>query len=281
MADVSPEILSKLAELIKVCAGDAPHGSTFLDYVKDLTGLFNSVAWPVAAVCCVFLFRPQLTKFLGDVEVVKIFGAEISRKIDKQIEQSAEEAQGKTEAEFHAGPSEGELDRARIVKTLAADANSGLIAKQAEALAAEYEQVRASMPPGNNRTRAMEVVVAKMRTIGQAFFPMRHDFAASASPGKRLMVIASLEVARDYDMLDWLAERVGSERPFLQYHALQAILLAARGQSANAYIPALEVVAQKLNQLRNSLDRDASRTGTLDQINKALDNLKTAAKQTG
>ncbi len=169
------------------------------------------------------LFRRQLTKFLGDVNTVKVFGAEITRKIDNQIEQSAKEAQAKTEAELRSGPSEGELNRAGVVKNLLVDTPHSVITAQAEALAAEYERVRASMLPGSDRTRAMEVVVSKMRTIGQAFFPMRYEFAPSPSPGKRLMVIASLEVSPDFDMLDWLVDRVRAEKPFLQYHALVAI----------------------------------------------------------
>jgi hypothetical protein len=94
MPDISPEVLSKLAELLKaIGTGSAPHDPTFLDYVKDLTGLFNSVAWPAAAIYCVILFRPQLVSFLGNVDTVKVFGAEISRRINSQIEQSAKEAQ--------------------------------------------------------------------------------------------------------------------------------------------------------------------------------------------
>ena len=260
MADVSPEVLNRLAELIKATGGTGvPHSATFLEYLKGATELLNSVAWPVAAVVCALLFRQQLTKFIGDVSTVKFLGAEISRKIDNQIEQSAKETEAKTETEMRSGPSESELNRARVVKSLAADANSGLIAAQAEALATEYQGVRDSMLPGNKRTRAMEVVVSKMRTIGQAFFPIRHEFASSPSPGKRLMVIASLQVSPDYDMLDWLAERVGSEKPFLQYHALVAILLAVQGGNAKAYVRALEAAVEKASQFRDNFDGDISR----------------------
>jgi hypothetical protein len=282
MADVSPEVLSKLAELIKATGGaGAPHGSTFLDYLKSFTEFLSAVAWPAAAVLCVLLFRRQVTNFLGDVETVKVFGAEISRKINKQIEQSAKEAQTKTDSELRSGPSKGELNRAMVVKDLAADTNSGVVAAQAEALAAEYERLRASMLPGNDRTRAMEVVVSKMRTIGQAFFPIRHEFAGSASPGKRLMAIASLQVSHDYEMLDWLAERVGSEKAFLQYQALVAILLAVQGNNAKAYIPSLEAAVKEVSRFKDNFGGDISRTGTLEEIEKALADLKRAAQKQG
>jgi len=84
MTDISPDVLSKLAELIKATgsAGVPQSGEyTFLKYLKGFTEFLNAVAWPAAAVLCVLLFRQQVTNFLGDVETVKVFGAEISRKI--------------------------------------------------------------------------------------------------------------------------------------------------------------------------------------------------------
>jgi hypothetical protein len=261
--------------MIKVAGGAGPlHGSTTLDYLKVVAELLNSVAWPIAAVWCVVLFRRQLTKFLGDVDTVKVFGAEISRKINTQIEQSALEAQGKTDAELASGPTAGELDRAKIVKQLASDTGHDMIARQAESLAGEYERVRASMPSSDERTRAMEVVVSKMRTIGQAFFPLRHEFAWSPSPGKKLMVIASLEVSPDYEMIDWLAERASSEKPFVQFHALVAMMLAARENTARAYLSAFEAAIVKLSQC--SFGGDSSRLGTFAKIKKAVERMKIA-----
>ncbi|MET4207200.1 hypothetical protein [Bradyrhizobium sp. LA2.1] len=282
MSDVSPEVLSKLTELIKATGGvGAPHdsGLTWLQFLKSITEFLNAIAWPAAAVLCVLLFRRQVIDFLGNVESVKVLGVEISRKIDKQIEQSAKEAQTKSEAELSSGPSKAELERAMTVKDLAANASSGVVLAKAESLAAEYESVRASMLPGNDRTRAMEVVVSKMRTIGQAFFPLRHEFAGSASPGKRLMVITSLQVFFDFEMLDWLAQRVGSEKPFLQYQALVAILLGIQQKNAKAYIAALDAAVSTVNQVRDKFGSDTSRTGTLEEIEKSLSDLKRATQK--
>lgn len=284
MSDVSPEILSKLAELIKATGGiGAPRqgGPTWLEVLKGFTEFLNAIAWPAAAVLCVFLFRHQVTNFLGEVETVKVFGAEISRKIDKQIEQSAKEAKAKSEAELRSGPSKADIERAVAVKELAANAASGVVISQAESLAAEYERVRASMPPGDDRTRAMEIVVSKMRTIGQAFFPFRHEFEGSPSPGRRLMVIASLQVFFDFEMLEWLVQRVGSERPFLQYQALVAILLGIQGENAKAYVPNLETAVKELDHFRASFGGDLSRTSTLEEIEKRLIDLKRATQKRG
>ncbi|MCP3409734.1 hypothetical protein [Bradyrhizobium sp. CCGB01] len=284
MSDISPEVLSKLTELIKAAGGVATprvDGPTWLELLKGFTEFLNAIAWPAAVVLCVFLFRQQVTKFLGDVETVKVFGAEVSRKIDKQIEQSAKEAQAKSETELRSGPSKADLERAKTVKELAANATSAVVISQAESLSAEYERVRASMPSGGDRTRAMEVVVSKMRTIGQAFFPFRHEFAGSASPGRRLMVITTLQVFFDFEMLDWLVQRVGSEKPFLQYQALVAILLGIQGKNAKAYVPSLEAAVSELGRFKASFGSDTSRTGTLEDIESLLGELKQATQKRG
>jgi hypothetical protein len=272
MTDISPEVLSKFAELMKVIGGSPSHNSTFLDYLKGVAELLSAIAWPSAILFCAIFFRQPLISFLRNVNSVKLFGAELSRKIDSQIEQSARETQAKSETELRSGPSPSELGRAMVVKSLAAEADTGVIAMQAKAFAAEYQQLRDSMASGDERTRAMEVVVSKMRTIGQAFFPIRHEFAASPVPGKRLVVIACLEVSPDYEMLDWLAERVRSEVPFLQYHALVAMVIAAQADAAKDHLRAFEAAVEKLNQL--DFHGDQSRMGTLEEIKDALKQLK-------
>jgi hypothetical protein len=80
-------------------------------------------------------------------------------------------------------------------------------------------------------------------------------------------------------MLDWLAERVGSEKPFLQYHALVAILLAVQGNNAKAYIRTLETTVEKISQFKDEFDGDSSRIGTLENIKMAFESLKAAASR--
>jgi hypothetical protein len=275
MTDVSPEVLGKLAELIKVTSGTgACSDPAFLQYLKRAAEFIVAVAWPAAAIVCVYFFRPQLTKFIGDVDTVKIFGAEISRKINTQVEQSAKEAQDKTG--MSNAPSEGELARGTIVKNLTDDTYIEVIRRKAESLATEYNDVRHSMLPGDGRTRAMEVVFAKMRTIGQAFFPIRFEFMGSASPGKRLMVMATLQVEPDYDLLDWLADRLGAEKPFLQFHTLAAILLAVRGSNASRYFWALKATVEKVSRFKDKFGGDTSRMETLEKIARAFEDLRVA-----
>jgi hypothetical protein len=269
MTEVSPEVLNRLTELIKA-AGTAgtPHEPSLLEYLKGATDFFNSVAWPVAAVVCVLLFRQQLTKFISDVDSVKVFGAEISRKL-KQSAQEASAATGLSSA-----PSEGELIRAIEVEKFAAGANVSTIRSQAEELAFEYERVRQTMLPGDSRTRRMEVVVAKMRTLARAFYPLRNEFANSSSPGKRLMAIAALQVDPDYDMLEWLGGRLLVETPFVGYHATVALLLAIRAPKAKVHLAAIEVAVAKAVQAKDTLANDSDRIRTLDDVESALADLR-------
>jgi hypothetical protein len=270
MAELSPEVLSKLVELIKATGAGGTLHSPFLDYLKGATDFFNSIAWPATAVAGMFLFREKLAGFIGGINKLKtpVGEFEISQRISNELEQSAKEV-GPGSAKSSA-PSKGELIRATEIERLAASTGISTIKMQAEELAAEYERVRQSMLPGDPRTREMEVVVSKMRTLARAFFPLRLEFANSVSPGKRLMAIAALQVDPDYDMLDWLADRLPVEKPFVGYHALVALLLAIRAPKAEAFLPAIEAAVKKARSGQGTIGSDTDRIRTLDDIEKAL-----------
>jgi hypothetical protein len=269
-ANISPEMLKQLAELIRTIGGaSGSHHSIWTpDYLKAAADLISAVAWPVATIVCVVLFRRQLVSFIGNVQTVKLFGAEVSLRIKEELAQSAQEAAnttGKSQA-----PSEKELARATLVGNLASDTDISIIRRQAEELASEYEQIRRSMPSSDERTRRMEVVVSKMRTIGRAFYPLRREFAQSSSPGRRLVTIAAVQVEPDFDILDWLASRLRDERPFVGYHALVAILVAMRAPEAPEHLPAIKTTVQTLRQSAGSVGRDTDRIRALTDIEGEL-----------
>jgi hypothetical protein len=273
MTDVSPEVLDKLAELIKATgAAGLPHGSAFLEYLKGFTEFFNAVAWPGTFLVGLFVFRPELVDFIKGIDKVKLPFGEISRKIRGELQQSAEEA-GAAKG-LSSAPTQGELLRAAEVERFAAKTDIATIRVQAEELASEYEHVRHTMLPGDTRTRKMEVVVSKMRTLARAFYPLRHDFANSASPGRRLMAIAALQIDPDYDMLDWLADRLAIEKPFVGYHAVVALLVAVKTEKAKAYLPAIESALEKAEQSRGALPAKSDRIQTLDAVQRELAKLK-------
>ena len=133
------------------------------------------------------------------------------------------------------------------------------IARERVAMAArEYEQVRASMPSGDSRTRAMEVVASSMKTMAQSTFSLIPDLVASESPGERLAAVTALEVIPDVRYVAWLADRIRDEKPFVGYHAAVALLAAAREISSTdlaAVRAAVDTASQHAKPLRSDEDR--------------------------
>ncbi len=96
-------------------------------------------------------------------------------------------------------------------------------------LAREYEAIRKEMASGGKRTRVMENIVTKMKTVSNNPTNFLPTLTASKSPGERLAAIAKLQKFPNLDYINWLSEHVGDiEKPFIGYHASVALYLASR-----------------------------------------------------
>jgi hypothetical protein len=161
---------------------------------------------------------------------------ELEQVINQQLDHASVEAQTHSIVELGT-VSSADFNRARVIERAATVEDLPDIKRRMFDLALEYRRIRGAMPSGNDRTRAMSVLVAQMRALGQAAFPLRGELAFSDDPGMRLAALAIAQVQPDSSMLTWIASRVGpSERPFLQYHAIQALLVAARNGDASQAI---------------------------------------------
>src|SRR5262249_36767843 len=89
-------------------------------------------------------------------------------------------------------------------------------------LAREYERLRRTMKPSNERTQLMEGVASQMRMLTDQNAPLLDKLAHSASAGERLAAVMMLQERPQENYLDWLAARVAQERPFIGYHACVA-----------------------------------------------------------
>lgn len=118
-------------------------------------------------------------------------------------------------------------DAARQSRRNATASDIAATREQVAVLAREYEQLRESLPSGNERTRLMEVVESRMRSLALQCYPIVGELARSPSAGERLAAVATLKEIPDPQYLTWLADRVGVEKPFLAYHATVALLQAA------------------------------------------------------
>jgi len=122
--------------------------------------------------------------------------------------------------------SDNERAAAQDVAQLAKSENLEQRRERVVELAREYDSVRASMTASDERTRRLEVVASKMRALSLACYDLLPVLAASPSAGHRLAAVSFLEVKPNPEYLDWLADRVAKEKPFIGYHAAWALRYA-------------------------------------------------------
>ena len=153
-----------------------------------------------------------------------------------------------------------DLDAAKELAQLSATSGVSLdeLRSQLKTLAAQYESVRASMPRSAARTRRLEVIASQMRSFSIAAHALLPEFARSDSPGERLVAITFLQTRPSFQLVDWLAERLGEEQAFLGYHAAVALQHAARaaeGRECERVRRAIERAMELAAQLEDDADR--------------------------
>ncbi len=95
-------------------------------------------------------------------------------------------------------------------------------------LAIDYVEVRSRMPSGLDRTRKMSSIASQFRSLAAPAYELLPELVVSSSPGERLAAICILQQVPSTKYLNWLAERVAVEKPFVGYQATVALLSAAR-----------------------------------------------------
>ena len=99
---------------------------------------------------------------------------------------------------------------------------------QLRALAREYDRVRARMLPGEERTRVMSDVAARMRAASHSWAKRLPELIDPGSPGERLAAVIFLQEHPDEAYLFWLSRLFSETDPFIGYHAALALRTAAR-----------------------------------------------------
>jgi hypothetical protein len=201
---------------------------------------------------------------LSDLSALTLTASELSEKVDLLAQQAlaANPQAGK-------GPTKEQVQAAEQVAQVTSQNDFSVVQQQINALAREYEAVRGSMPPGDERTRKMEVVVTKMRTLAIVGQPLLPQLMKSSSPGQRLAAIAILQVRPDPAYLEWLEGRLGQERPFVGYHAAVALLTAVRTLD-KSYRSRLAEAIRKAKEAVAPEGQDTDRMNTLNQAEKEL-----------
>jgi hypothetical protein len=161
---------------------------------------------------------------------------------------------------------EAQAEAAERVAQVARQIDDGVVRRQIADLAREYEDIRATMRSGSARTGRMEVVITKMRTLALAGYDLLPELIRSPSTGERLAAVAMLQVKPDAAYLDWLAERVQTERHFMGYHAAVALQYAARILDPAAH----ERLRQAIAKAKQGLGADTDRFKVLEKAEKEL-----------
>jgi hypothetical protein len=272
----SPEVLKALTELMNSIRGSASasHTGSWLtpEGLTAVAAFLASIAWPIIALVVVLKFRPEFITLLSRTTKIEWLG--LKAELQTELNKAAEGVIGLRGRST--GASAEELKQALKVKEIADRGDAALVRQQVESLAREYEDIRSSMPSGDDRTRRMEVLMSKMRAIGRAAFPIRYELTQSPSPGQRLQVIASLQVRPDFELLEWLANRIRVERPFVAYHAVVALNTAARDAYAREHLNELEIALERAKQASQGLSPDPDRTKELEQLEKTIARLRAA-----
>jgi hypothetical protein len=135
--------------------------------------------------------------------------------------------------------------------------------RQIAGLAREYDDVREQMPSGEARTRRMTLIESRMRTLALSIYPLLPELTQSASAGERLAAVAALKELPEPSYLPWLAERVGSEKPFVGYQATLALESAARAPDAAGEDAVRNAIKQAQGILSNLQYQDPNQVRVL------------------
>lgn len=238
------------------------------EFLNALAALITALSWPLLIVLLLWVGREKIGGIIDSLESITLpggFEAKLRRAVNKEVSQTVAQ-----EGTIEGSPTERQLKAAERIGKLALDADLSVVRDQLISFALEYERIRAAMPAGDERTRRMEVVIAKMRTLGIAGFPLVDEFARGSSVGQHLAAIAILQVKPDSQHIDWLAERFRKEPPFVCYHAGVALLTAARVLPSDR--TQLLASIQKAKQLVGSGKESTDRFKVLDSAEKELIN---------
>ncbi len=214
---------------------------------EPIVDLFVGLAWPLVVSSAIIMFRAPTRDLIGRLQTLKVDKGKLSVEFQKALAMS--EAEARNAEKMPDKPTTAELERGeRIAASNVGWDNIRVIALE---LAAEYDRIRATMPSGSDRTRAMTGVIAKMRTLGAVIFLYRYDFIDAASPGRRLLVIASLQVTPDLDLSKWLRERILEERPFIGFHAIGALQRTLTAPAAPHERGELKAIISEIDQKKD------------------------------
>ena len=157
------------------------------------------------------------------------------------------------------------------------DSSLDLVRGQIHSYAKLYERTRQRMRASSERTQRMEQLFQNMRGIATAAYPLLNELAGSPSPGERLAAVAILQVFASERSLPFLVKLVGSEKPFVGYHATKALRFAVGALESHMYSQLLDAIHEAQDALRSaSVGFDTDRQTELRAAEQELQETITA-----
>ena len=273
----------------------ADHAANTAGVLTGIAAICSAIVWPVLIGLILWWFREPAKELLKAAVGVaegatrfKIWQIEFDRDVQQVVSQSESAALGAPVLPPAAGSriaapgteaadtiSTTQVAAATRVRSLLDAAPNSTLRESAEAaikarmlgFAQEYETTRASMHSGPDRTRAMNGIVAKMRTLALAADFLLDDLMnAASSPGRRLAAICILQLKPEMRTIPWLVDRMRLEQPFVFFHASVALLNAVRRFGATerkTLDTALQTARTQIQNFGEHADTNTLRTLTL------------------
>jgi Domain of unknown function (DUF4062) len=149
------------------------------------------------------------------------------------------------------------------------DAELAIVQEQVRTESEAYQSIRDTMSAGDQRTRRMEVVASRLRTLAQSVYPLIPELVASSHPGDHLAAVCALQAIPNATYLGWLGDRVCVEKPFVGYHATLALLEAARSLPVEQ-MGLVAAAAGRAEECSRRLRTDTDRAATLGYVRREL-----------
>jgi hypothetical protein len=262
--------------------------------LNGIAAILSAIAWPLLVAVVLYWFRRPIESLVATAvgiaatsSKVKIWQIEFDRDVQQQLDATAHEALSRqpsvSEQQIGSPIPPAEVQAAARVRSLIDEAPPGSVRSEIQesirqrmlGFAKEYESTRAAMHAGPDRTRAMNAVAAKMRTLALAADPFLDELANDHdSPGRRLAAICILQMVPHLERVGWLADRMAAEQPFVFFHASVALLSAVRKYGSQQREPLKAAITRALAQVQSfgeSCDKNTVRSLTL-----ALSELETS-----
>jgi hypothetical protein len=272
----TPKILERRSTLLEP-------SSQPVTLLSSIASILQAIAWPIAAILFFILYKTRIdslieviAKKISTATRVKAWQVELDsteQEISDVINRTGETASSESlspkipENQFKAAK---EVNQKLLDSPLSVKRAVGVVQRQIQSLVEDYERTRAEHQSGPSRTRAMNEIAAKMRSLSLAARPLLHSLMQGQTHGERLVAICILQVIPDVRYFPWLIEQIKSEKQaFIFFQAALAVLELVQTRE----YPDKSVIEKGINE---ALQQIASFTGgtpdqnTIDVLNKAL-----------